>query len=374
MTKKVYVAFLLFCYVYPAHKSYMFSRKKNIEFMCGIFSLAVAAGAICSCVSTPRPVPVYQPQDDKYTSAHPSREVSAKLSRIQNSVQRIISTVGYSVYYFNDKRIAKTEVSDESLSSFSTRSVTVNQSNAGTAISVLQNEDYTLLLTAYHIIASPDTVVTFVKNGNVPDRTFIKSMSIKKSDEIFLFNSGSLIKLEMIAADPFKDLALLIAPNVNYDYDAPPLQLQTGTAKNLQLGTFIFVLGFPLGNPMVTSGIVSAPDYDMRGGFLTDALFNHGISGGLIIASNDGYDSFEWVGMSSTASVNEQFFLVPDPIEQQFYSDFDVYADSVYIDQKSFINYGVSRAISIERILEFLYENEDLLNRLGFSATDLVGQ
>ncbi len=328
----------------------------------------------CSCASAPHPKPIYKPEDNKYKSAYPSREVSGKLSRIQNSVQRIISTVTYRIYYFGDKRVTREKLFGQNLAKFSNHSVTTSKSNAGTAISIMQNEDFTVLVTAYHITASPDTVISFRRGEGIPSNTYIKSVAVRSNSETFLFDSGSLTQTDVIATKPFDDLALLMASNEGFDYSAPPLPIQTGTAKNLQLGSFIYILGFPLGRPMVTRGIVSAPNYDNQGSFLTDALFNHGISGGLIIASNDNYKSFEWVGMSSTASVKRSFFLVPDPAKSESYSDFEPYVDTLYIDQKSFINYGISKAIPIEDILEFLYSNEEKLNKFGFSATDLAGQ
>ncbi len=335
----------------------------------------VWAGAIfCSCASTPHPVPVYQPEDNKYTSAFPSREVSEKLSRLQNSVQRIVSTVTYRIYYIGDNRVTREKLLGRNLAKVANSSLTTSKSNAGTAISILQNADFTVLITAYHITASPDTVISYKRGEEMPDNTFVKSIAVKLNGETFLFDNGSLMKLHLIASKPLDDLALLLANNEEFDYSTPPLRIQTGTAKNLQLGSFIYVLGFPLGRPMVTRGIVSAANYDNQGSFLTDALFNHGISGGLIIASNDNYESFEWVGMSSTASVKREYFLVPNPGEAKFYHDFEIYADSLYIDQKSFINYGVSKAIPIEDILEFLYSNEEKLNKFGLSATDLAGQ
>jgi hypothetical protein len=124
---------------------------------------------------------------------------------------------------------------------------------------------------------------------------------------------------------------------------------------------------------MVTCGIVSAPDYNGRGAFLTDALFNHGISGGLIIASRNNFRSFEWVGMAVTASASEYRFLVPDPSRSEKYETMEAYTDTAYISQQRLINYGVTQATPIEQILEFLFRNEDELQKLGLSVTDING-
>lgn len=332
------------------------------------------AAIIYGCASSPHPVPVYDYSGNSYTSAYPVTDISDKLANVQQSVQRIITTVQYQVFSFGDESVSYNDFLQKALKPFDKTSTATSQSNAGTAVSILKNNNYTVFITAYHVIESPDTVYSFRPGPNEEEQAVLNSVSIKTDNDIFLFDGGSLIALKLLAIDPNDDLALLVADNDAYDFSAPPLSIQTGTASNLNWGSLIYVFGFPLGNPMLTRGIVSSPDYDRQGGFLTDALFNHGISGGLIIASNDGYNTFEWVGMSSTASVRKRFFLVPNPTRNIFYHDYEAYVDTAYINKMNFINYGVSRAIPIEAILKFIYANEEKLNDLGFSAAELPGQ
>lgn len=327
------------------------------------------------CASAGQPIPHYSIEEGGYyTSTFPSQEVSKRLSRIQQSVQRITSTAIYTIYLLGDKQITAAALPQANLDSIAARIIHIDQSKAGTAVSILQNDRNTIFITAHHITEFPDTLITFKKRGEIPENTYIQSVGIREEKDTYLFVTGALVEVELMAVAPRRDLALLKADHQAYDYYAPPLLLKTGTAKNLRLGSFIYIIGYPLGTPMVTRGIVSAPNYDGNGTFLTDALFNHGISGGLIIASPDRYNSFEWVGMSSTASASRDFFLVPDPSQQRFYRNFDVYTDTAFIMEKSIINYGVARAIPIEDILEFIFSNENKLNNLGLSATDLTGQ
>ncbi len=329
---------------------------------------------LCGCASTPRPTPVYHPSDNGYTSAYPVRNISKKLSHIQQSVQRILSTAIYEVYYMRGNHVALADILNKDISTLAAFKKSVTKSNAGTAISILQNDEYTLFITAYHVIASADTILAYEKNTPGISDPGLKSISIRRSNKTYLISGSSLFELKPIAIDPRNDLALLIVKNDIYNFHSPSLSIQTGAGKDLKLGSVIYILGYPLGNPMVTNGIVSAPNFNDQGSFLTDALFNHGISGGLIIASNDLYQTFEWVGMSSTASVNRKSLLVPNPKTQFTYNDFDIYSDSINIDQMNFINYGVSRATPIEAILEFIYAHEEKLNNFGMSASDLVGQ
>lgn len=337
-------------------------------------SLYFAAVLAClSCSSTSNVTPVFQPGDDSYASAYPTQNISDKITTIQQSVQRIISTVQYRVYTLDGNRITYDELLNSGIESVGKKGDETSQSNAGTAISILRNNEYTIFITAYHVIASPDTLYSFKKGTTNRNDALLQSVSIKSDEDLYLIDRALLFTLDVIAVNPEKDLALLVADN-KYKFLAPPLAIQTGTAKNLGWGSVIYVLGYPLGNPMITSGLVSSPDYDGNGTFLTDALFNHGISGGIIIASNDLYQSFEWVGMSSTASVQKHSFLVPNPVENIFYNDFDIYTDTAFVDKMNFINYGVAKAISIESILQFVFNNEEKLNKYGFTSTDLLGQ
>lgn len=326
------------------------------------------------CASSPHPTPVLHPTDASYTSAYPTREISKQLIRIQKSVQRIISTVKYDVYRFS-RKITRQMLQDSAhIALLASQTSTSKQSNAGTAVAILQNDRYTLFLTAYHIAASPDTVIFYKDRPGISENTYIGKAKIKKESNIYLIHAGLIFKTRLIAADRFNDLALLVAENEIFSFTVPPLSISTGTASNLQLGSLIYILGYPLGNPMVTMGMVSSPNYDQQGSFLTDALFNHGISGGLIIASNNRYQTFEWVGMASTTSVKRIQFLAPKPHPKFPYQPFELYNDSIYVDQMSSINYGVSNAVSIKTILEFIYDNEETLNSYGLSAANLRGQ
>lgn len=335
-------------------------------------SVAVSFSIFLSCASTPQPIPNYNLQKKDYTSTYPAVEISKKLSRIQNSIERIIATARYKVWYFGDRNVTLNDIKEEALDSLAIASIYTEQGNAGTGISILANDNYTLFITAYHVTANSDTVITYKTKGFKRGK-YIKSIAVKQSSQTYLFDGTMLVQLQRIAVNPGDDLALLVGNRNYYNYYAPSLSIRTGAAKNLQLGSVIYVLGYPLGSPMVTAGMVSAPNFDGQGSFLTDALFNHGISGGIIIASNNHYKNFDWVGMVTTASVKRISFLVPNP-DYKFYTDFELYSDSIFVDRKSFINYGLSRAVPIEEILNFIYSNEDKLNKYGLSATNLAGQ
>lgn len=307
-----------------------------------------------------------------YTAAFPSRDVSRQLSRIQQSVQRISSTAFYNTYYFNNRNVTlETLRKADNFGALSSRQSSIDQSKAGTAITIMKNKRHAILITTQHALAYPDTLIAYKKGSNIPRKTYIESIGIKQNQRNYIVTTSGLYDIDIIAEDVRQDMAL-IRLNVSDTYlEASPLNIRIGKARDLQLGSFLYILGYPLGSPMVTRGIVSAPDYNGGGSFLTDALFNHGISGGLIIATRNNFQSFEWVGMAVTASATDQQFLVPDPERKDEYESMQAYTDTAYISERRIINYGITDATPIEEIMQFLLRNEDRLNRYGFSVADL---
>lgn len=336
----------------------------------------LVAALLCGCASSNnQPAPRYPTDNQYYTSSFPNRDVSRKLTAIQESVLRITSTSIYSTYFFDDNANVTLEMlKGADIAQLSSNRSTIDQSKAGTAIAILQNNRHVALITAEHVLYAPDTLISYKHGKNIPQNKFIHSAGIKIKKRNFLHTYNNLLKIDVLAKNKTDDLALIKIDRPSDSFNTSTLSLNTGAAKYLKYGSFLYVFGYPLGTPMVTRGIVSAPNYDNQGNFLTDALFNHGISGGLIVASRDNFKSFEWVGMSVTASASEQYFLVPDPSRRQEYQNLETYTDTAFIAKKSIINYGVTQATPVEKILRFLYSNEDKLKRIGLSVTRLGGQ
>lgn len=339
-----------------------------------VYGLVFLVVYSCASSSSTRR-PFYDNEKGYYTSAFPTKDVTSQLADIQRSVLRITSTSIYSTYFLDSTtNLTLDELKQLDIAQVASRQSTIDQSKAGTAISILQNNQHTVLVTAAHVLAAPDTLISFKRGANIPENKYLYSVSIKLKQRNYVHTFTDLREIDILATSRAHDLALFEIANNDEAFVATPISINTGAAKKLRMGSFIYVMGFPLGSAMVTRGIVSAPDYDNQGNFLTDALFNHGISGGLIVASRDNFSSLEWIGMSITASASEQSFLVPNPNKRDQYRNMQTYADTAFVAKKSIINYGVTQALPIEKILLFLYQNEDKLNRLGLSSTNISGQ
>ena len=128
----------------------------------------------------------------------------------------------------------------------------------------------------------------------------------------------------------------------------------------------MYIVGYPLGNLMVTNAIVSNPEKADNGSFITDALFNRGISGSPVFAIRDGNSNFEFVGIASSASAQTVQFLRPEKEESFNVNSDGSYTGKLYTDQRKDINYGVTYSISIEEITNLLKSNKELLEKEGF--------
>jgi len=302
-----------------------------------------------------------------YTSAFPQRDISKELTKAKNAVLRIVSTGFYRSYSFN-RFVTLSDIKTNNISKIASRRTNFEESTAGSSILLENIRDKHLLITCQHVVSFPDTVITYYDSENIPPETYIQSISIKQRQTNLIFKSNRLKSFEILATDSRSDLALLSA-----SFDDQPqeteesLDMPIGENDRLQLGTFIYIIGFPKGYNIVTRGVVGDAGSQHDRFFVMDALFNPGVSGGLIIASRDNYRSFEWVGMARSASVDREDYLVPSPTLEDFGNTIEPYQDTVYVQQKNRISYGITQAVPMNRIRSFLSKHKDVIRKNGFT-------
>ncbi len=147
----------------------------------------------------------------------------------------------------------------------------------------------------------------------------------------------------------------------------PVFSYPLGNAKNLEWGSFVYALGYPMNYKMITKGIVSSPNRDESGSFLIDAVFNRGFSGGIVLAIRDGVPNFELVGLVRSVPAEYEYVLKPEaPTEGYEYNPLLPYKGNIMIEQRVNIKYGVTRVIPIETIVEFINKNADKLLKFGY--------
>lgn len=313
---------------------------------------------------------------DHYTSSFPQKDVTEELKMAQQSVVRIVSTAFYNNYAFSQQYITLDDIKTNNPKDISTDHFSSEESTAGTSVILDQNSNNSLLLTCEHTVSFPDTAVTYYDGEDIPPQTYVKSISIKQRQNNLVFLGQNLKTYEVISANKRLDLALLnIESGRNRNLDQHKLMTKPGNSDLLKLGSFLYIMGFPKGYPMITRGLASSSESWNDRFFVSDATFNPGISGGLILASRNNYDSFEWVGIASSASATRQSVLVPRPVSDKYSRAVRPYSDSVFVQRRTSINYGITQAVPINKIKEFLRNSEEAISRHGFSLeTNMLSQ
>lgn len=302
-----------------------------------------------------------------YTTAFPDRDVAEQLNEAQESILRIVSTGSYTNYIFEPGRITLPDIKTNNPADIASQYYTTDESTAGTAIILEHNKKNSLLITCEHIVSFQDTLITYYEGEEIPPNTYVESISIKQNQSNFIYTPHQFGRFDIIASDASSDLALLSA-SLSDEVKAlqHPLSFSAGQIDNLQVGSFLYIFGFPKGYPMVTRGLASTDGKWNNRFFVTDASFNPGVSGGLIIASNDNFKSFQWIGIARSATASKENLLVPRPNEV-YGKQVQPYNDTLFVQQKTRISYGITQAIPINRIKSFLADNKQVLSRHGFS-------
>lgn len=309
-------------------------------------------------------------ESEFYTTAFPSQNLSKSLQRAEESIIRIISTSFYDTYSFNKPNVTLSDIKSNRLKEISSHSHSTEESSAGTSILLsLNNRNEALLITTAHTVTSSDTLITYYEGEQIPENTFIETISIKRRQNNLIFTPEELSDFEIITQDALLDLALLSASLQQTDIrtNHQELSFSMGRSEKIQLGSFLYILGFPKGYPMITRGIASSSGVQSHQRFfISDALFNRGISGGLVIASDDQFNSFEWVGMARSAAATREPYLIPNPDDEYSNNIIKPYNGTTFIEEKRRISYGITHAIPINEIRNFIENNHDAIRRNNF--------
>jgi len=308
--------------------------------------------------------------DGRYDSEFPYRNASEQLEEISNSVKMINYLAYYKAYIFReDQNVLKSDINDKKITDLAIDELFFNRSVSGTATIVFYDGVKVGLLTCAHIGDYPDTVLTYFEHPTEINKQNIQQMAIKIREHYFVNEIPGKVDLEIVVNDKKRDLAILSKKAVNDPFQKiKPFNYPFGESSNLELGSFVYIIGYPMGHKMITRGIVSNTRDNKSDSFLIDALFNRGFSGGIILAIRDGVPNFELVGMAKSVSAKNQYFLIPDNLSTESEYEPNIpYSGDIYVKKFEDINYGITYTISTDEIVNFLKENEKLLLRKGFN-------
>lgn len=307
--------------------------------------------------------------DGKYDSEFPYKSTSDELNKISETIQRVNSTAFYRIYLFDDKKNYRlSDFSLKKLSDIAVSEVLADNSSSGTAVTVYSENGNVALLTCAHTITFADTIIAYKYDMLGNSTGFLESISIKEKQVFYVagFPEGS--QVEILAVDRQSDIAL-----IGRKYGAekkifiPSFNYPTGEAKQVEWGTFVYLVGYPINFKIITKAIVSSPRKDASGSFLVDAVVNPGFSGGLVLAIRDGVPNFELIGMVQWVPEEEENLLYPENLKlKSSYNPVVPYQGNLYVRKHSSIRYGIAKIIPIESILSFLHQNKEILNSKGF--------
>jgi hypothetical protein len=310
--------------------------------------------------------------DGRYDSEFPYRNCSAELKQIGETVKMINAIAYYKSYVFAENQKArKSQLQPEFIKQNTSEVIYFNQATSGTAVIILGQADRVALLSCAHIVSFPDTIVSYYALEDGKPSPFVQSLSIKERQTNYVTNLMGIGELNILKLDEDKDIVVLgvefpsLADKIIPVFNYPP-----GKAKDLEWGSFVYLLGYPRGVKVVTRGIVSEPDRDKHGEFIVDALFNRGCSGGIVLAVKDGVPNFEFVGIAKSAAAEYEYLIRPNSnLDQAHYDLHHPYSGDLYVDYKANIQYGVTHIVPIEAIQTFFRDNYDFFLDLGYDFT-----
>ncbi len=305
-------------------------------------------------------------KDGKYDSSPYGNSLEASINSIGESITKMGVLAFYKTWAFpRNSEYSNNFILESDLEIISSTSSVSNQSVTGTALLVYNHDLLAGFLTCAHLVDFPDTIFTYYDD----EQTMVKTYSKKIRQQIYISGLSGGSEVEVVVSDEERDLVLLKKIMKFGENELKPLDLNVGSTSKLEWGSEILVLGYPLGNLMLTKGIVSI-DNNIKKRILSDAMYNRGISGSPVFAMLDGSNNLEWIGMASSASSQTVRYLKPiEDNDESIISDKAYFGDA-FIDEKRLINYGVTYSISIDEILKFMSKNKSKIKESGFD-TDL---
>jgi hypothetical protein len=313
--------------------------------------------------------------DKKYDSEFPYRDCSKQLEEVASTVKMITCIAYYrSLEFPLERRVTRQEARSSITSSIASRIVYFTRTGSGSATMIAYRDKHLALLTCAHIVDFPDTIFTHYIGEDRKATPFLHSFAVKERQSNYVAGVEGAVDMEILAKDNATDVAVI---GKTYKADLPlgysTFSYPVGYARELQWGSFIYLLGFPSGHQIVTKGIVSNPNKEKNGSFYADAVFSGGFSGGIILAVRDGVPNFELVGIVRLVPGRTVSYLTPERDGEQLDLDPQVpYSGDMFVERRNDIEYGVMQAVSSETIMEFLSAHQTELSNKGYDLSPFI--
>jgi len=303
--------------------------------------------------------------DGRYDSEFPYKNCSRELEQISKAITKVICITYYKNYYFSPERKITDRQIDAQLFQTADGTKQLKHTVSGTATVIYSESNRIAILACAHVVSKPDTLIHYIRLEDSPNEKYVQTIAVKQKQVILVSGMPEDGVFDILVTDKENDVAILTKQlKSTTRAQIQVLNCPFGRAKELEWGSFVYLIGYPMGYKVITRGIVSQPDRDRKGSFLIDALFNRGLSGGVLLAVRDGVPNFEIVGITTSAAARTETVLVPE--RNQSYDETVPYRGKIYVDNKKSINYGITKAISAEAILRLIEKNREYLSQQGY--------
>jgi hypothetical protein len=351
------------------HRELPFGGQMKNNLWIPIVVLVASATIFTSCASHIYDVAYPTLSDGKYDSEFPYKNCSDQLEKIGETIRLLNCIASYKSYVFAEGAgLRRADLTQEVIEKRAVEVQYFNNTTSGTATVIASTGFRIALMTCAHVVSFPDTIVSYFPDRNGQPTEYVQSIAELQSQLNYIADLPESSSLEILLIDRGTDIAVMEKTFERKPVlSVPVFDYPIGHARELEWGTFVYMFGYPLMNKMVTKAIVSSPSHDSRGSFLLDAVFNRGFSGGIILAIRDGVPNFELVGMVSTVPAEYESVISPSPGNSDVMYDTNLpYHGEIYVNRRINIKYGVTRAVSVETLRDFLEKNQSILNAKGY--------
>jgi len=313
--------------------------------------------------------------DGKYDTEFPYKTCSKQIGEIARSIKKLHCISEYKTYIFPpEMMVTKDMVDKKLLKDNRVKRKFDSESVIGTATVIYYDEQKIGLLASAHVLNYPDTIWGMYEGLFVNEEEVVQTFSVKSRQLNYVRDLPISKNLEILAIDNDMDIALLgqevdkERSKAVFVFDYP-----IGNSDELEWGSFVYIMGYPSGYQMITRGIVSTPGGQHKKNFLIDALFNKGISGGIVLAIRDGVPNFEMVGMAKSVAARYENVLVPEEESHlRKYNPNAPYQGNMFVKMQKEINYGITYSVSSNSIKEFIDDHKIELAEKGYLFTHFL--
>lgn len=341
------------------------------------FGLVLSTLMAASCTPVRMVIDDNSIKDGNYDSEYSTTPTSPFIEKIMESV-KIISSIAYYKYYEipAEFKLTTPEISPAVINFQAEYKTNYNQPATGTATIVYFDGEQVALLTCAHTVDFPDTIYHYRAKEGHPDAALVGGVSVKARQLITVVGVSEANEYEIFAIDRESDIAIIGKKISNNDFRSfQKLNYKCGNADELNWGTLVYLAGCPVGKKMITTALVSKLPDKKQELFIIDSVLPAGSSGGLVFAVRDGMPNLELVGMVKSIAAKKINFISPSQLTEfpEQYQN-NPYEGELYVQPFKDYYYGITYVISINKIVEFLEINRELLDKKGIPVSELFAE